>query len=485
MRRTSMAELERRVDLSAPAEIAGLEPWKASHVRDLAERLDALAPRLDGVRVVLAVLEVHDLVRDALARVLPTAGAEVILLGANAPIDGIMRAAIEEDADAIVLGVYNGNALALGQRLAVGARDDGWSGTIYMGGILNQDTGHGLPIDARPALAEPSACTASTSVDSSSLLLAPRLTHAARFATFLIRATRSNAPHRRHRQRRRRSSKTWRNRSKDAGFDAVLTNDHVAGGHPDRQRPGEKVHTYDVPCHEPLVFLSFLGAVTTRLELATSIVISTQRQTVLLAKQAAELDLLTGGRLRLGVGIGRNWMEYEVLEQDFTNRGRRIEEQVDVLRLLWTQELVTFEGSWHHLDRIGINPLAGAAPDPHLDGLVRRQHRREGPRAHGSPRRRLDAAVPAWRSTRRTRSNDSAATPPRPAAIRTRSASSAACGSASRRRSANVGRHRGRLQALGATHLRVSTAGGGYATPAEHLAASIRWHDAVSPVARS
>ena len=149
-----------------------------------------------------------------------------------------------------------------------------------------------------------------------------------------------------------------------AGFDAVLTNDHVAGGHPDRQRPGEKVHTYDVPCHEPLVLLTFLGAVTSRLELATSIVISTQRQTVLLAKQAAELDLLSGGRLRLGVGVGRNWMEYEALDQDFTNRGRRIEEQVAVMRQLWTQELVTFDGNWHHLDRMGINPLPVQRPIP-------------------------------------------------------------------------------------------------------------------------
>lgn len=152
LRRTSMAELERRVDLTPAAEIAKLEPWKASHVRDLTTRLAAAAPRLDGVRVVLAVLEVHDLVRDALARVLPTAGAEVILLGANASIDSIIRAAIEEDADAIVLGVYNGNALALGQHLADGALREQWSGTIYMGGILNQDTGEGLPIDARPAL---------------------------------------------------------------------------------------------------------------------------------------------------------------------------------------------------------------------------------------------------------------------------------------------------------------------------------------------
>ena len=152
LRRTSMAELENRVDLAADPEIAALEPWKASHVRSLAERLSAIAPRLDGLRVVLAVLEVHDLVRDALARVLPSAGAEVILLGSNAPIDGIVRAAIEEDADAIVLGVYNGNALALGERLAKGAKSAGWAGKIYMGGILNQDIGQGLPIDARPAL---------------------------------------------------------------------------------------------------------------------------------------------------------------------------------------------------------------------------------------------------------------------------------------------------------------------------------------------
>jgi len=136
LRRLSMNELERRVDLAAAPEIAALEPWKASNVRSLADRLRAGAPRLDGVRVVLAVLEVHDLVRDALARVLPTAGAEVILLGSDAAIEGIARAAIEEDADAIVIGVYNGNALALGERLSDCARRGDWQGTIFMGGIF-------------------------------------------------------------------------------------------------------------------------------------------------------------------------------------------------------------------------------------------------------------------------------------------------------------------------------------------------------------
>ena len=138
-----------------------------------------------------------------------------------------------------------------------------------------------------------------------------------------------------------------------AGFDSFSTNDHVIGGHPDRLR-GEKVHTYDVAVHEPFVLLSFIGAVTTRLELATAILLLPQRQTVLVAKQAAELDLLSGGRLRLGVGIGRNWMEYEVLKEDFTNRGRRMEEQVEVLRRLWSEELVTFDGRWHQLDRMGF-----------------------------------------------------------------------------------------------------------------------------------
>jgi methylmalonyl-CoA mutase cobalamin-binding subunit len=104
------------------------------------------------MRVVLAVLEVHDLVRDALAKALPATGAEVILLGSNTSIDGVVRAAVEEDADAIVLGAYNGNALAVGTQLVLGTRQQGWNGRIYMGGILNQDTGDGLPIDVRPDL---------------------------------------------------------------------------------------------------------------------------------------------------------------------------------------------------------------------------------------------------------------------------------------------------------------------------------------------
>lgn len=122
------------------------------------------------------------------------------------------------------------------------------------------------------------------------------------------------------------------------------------------------MHSYGTPYHEPFVLFGFVAGATRRLEFATGILILPQRQTVLVAKQAAELDLLTGGRLRLGVG--RNWMEYEALNEDFCTRGRRIEEQVEVLRRLWTEELVTFHGRWHHLERAGLNSMPVQRPIP-------------------------------------------------------------------------------------------------------------------------
>ncbi len=269
-----------------------------------------------------------------------------------------------------------------------------------------------------------------------------------------------------------------------AGFDAVLTNDHVIGAHPDRQRPGEKVHTYDVPCHEPLVLLTFLGAVTTRLELVTSIIISTQRQTVLLAKQAAELDLLTGGRLRLGVGIGRNWMEYEALNEDFTNRGRRLEEQVAVLRALWSEELVTFDGQWHHLDRVGLNPPPVQRPIPMWMGsfvgsLVEKVLERTGRLADGwmpqfPPGDELGAAIERLRGYARAAGRD-----PDTLGVECGMRISAADDPQRWVETATA------FRSLGATHLRVSTMGGGYASPDAHLAAWIRWHDTVAPVTRT
>jgi probable F420-dependent oxidoreductase len=109
--------------------------------------------------------------------------------------------------------------------------------------------------------------------------------------------------------------------------------------------------------HEPLVLYGYLAAVTTRLMLATAIIVLPQRQTALVAKQAAEVDVLSRGRLILGVGIGWNQVEFEALGMSFTNRGKRIEEQIAVLRALWTQEVVDFKGRWHRIDRAGLNPL--------------------------------------------------------------------------------------------------------------------------------
>jgi probable F420-dependent oxidoreductase len=262
-----------------------------------------------------------------------------------------------------------------------------------------------------------------------------------------------------------------------AGFDHLLAAEHVAGGHPDRAGGG-KVHTSDIPYHEPFVLFGFLGAVTSRLELVTSILILPQRQTVLVAKQAAELDLLTGGRLRLGVGVGRNWMEYEALDADFTNRGARIEEQVEVLRRLWCEELVTFDGRWHHLDRIGLNPMPVQRPIPIWMGsyagrVVEKVIRRIGTLADGwfpqfPPGDELAAVVQRVRDYAAEAGRD-------PASVGIECGITVRRGDSPQRWVERAEAHR----ALGATHLRVITAGGGFESPPEHLAAAVRWIEAV------
>jgi probable F420-dependent oxidoreductase len=150
----------------------------------------------------------------------------------------------------------------------------------------------------------------------------------------------------------------------ELGYDHLVIFDHVLGA--DANRPGGWTGVYDHRSmfHEPFVLYGYLAALTTRLRLATAVVVLPQRQTALVAKQTAEVDVLSHGRLTLGVGIGWNTVEYEALNMTFTNRGRRIEEQIAVLRALWTQEVVDFKGRWHRIDRAGLNPLPVQRPIP-------------------------------------------------------------------------------------------------------------------------
>ncbi len=141
------------------------------------------------------------------------------------------------------------------------------------------------------------------------------------------------------------------------GYTHVLAFDHVLGANPERPGGWKGPYTYKHAFHEPFVLFGFLAGVTRRLGLATGIVILPQRQTALVAKQAAAVDVLSGGRLRLGVGVGWNPVEFEALGENFKNRGKRVEEQIHVMRALWAGELVTFTGEWHRVPDAGINPL--------------------------------------------------------------------------------------------------------------------------------
>lgn len=148
------------------------------------------------------------------------------------------------------------------------------------------------------------------------------------------------------------------------GFDYLMIYDHVLGANPDRAGGWSGPYTHTEMFHEPFVLFGYLAALTQRLELATGILILPQRQTALVAKQAAQVDVLSGGRMRLGIGIGWNAVEYEALGENFHNRGKRSEEQVTLLRALWTQPLVTFRGQHHSVSDAGLNPMPIQRPIP-------------------------------------------------------------------------------------------------------------------------
>ena len=160
------------------------------------------------------------------------------------------------------------------------------------------------------------------------------------------------------------SLRDWAQAVQDLGYDFVVVSDHVVGADPAGYPELERVFPIESRLHEPLTLFAFLAGVAPRLGFLSSVIILPQRQTALVAKQAAEVDVLTGGRLRLGVGIGWNPVEFTVLGMEFRNRARRFEEQIDVLRRLWTERVVTFDGHYHSLRAVGINPLPVQRPIP-------------------------------------------------------------------------------------------------------------------------
>ncbi len=172
-------------------------------------------------------------------------------------------------------------------------------------------------------------------------------------------------------------------RVEELGFTHILAYDHVVGADPKVHQGWQGPYNIDSTFHEPFVMFGYLAAVTS-LELVTGVIILPQRQSVLVAKQAAEVDLLTGGRFRLGIGLGWNAVEYEALGEKFTNRGKRSEEQVEIMRKLWTERSVTFNGRYHTVTGAGLAPMPAQRPIPVWFGAAsERAYERAGRLADG------------------------------------------------------------------------------------------------------
>jgi len=248
------------------------------------------------------------------------------------------------------------------------------------------------------------------------------------------------------------------------GYTHLLAYDHVLGADTSTRPDWSGPYTSNSLFHEPMVFFGWLAAFT-QLELVTGVIILPQRQTALFAKQAAELDVLSGGRVRIGVGVGWNAVEYEALNEDFHNRGRREEEQVEVLRLLWTQQVVNFKGRWHSIPGAGLNPLPVQRPIPiYLGGRSDPAYRRIARIADGwmpqfPPNAEGVEIVERVRQYTREAGRD-------PAKLGMEARLSVGRTTPDEWRRQVEG-----WRGLGATHLSVNTMGMGLAAPRDHIAA--------------
>jgi probable F420-dependent oxidoreductase len=256
------------------------------------------------------------------------------------------------------------------------------------------------------------------------------------------------------------------------GYSHVVVFDHVLGADP-THRPGWKGYTHRDMFHEPFVLFGYLAALT-HLELVPAVIILPQRQTALVAKQAAEVDVLTGGKLRLGVGVGWNPVEYEALGMNFQARGRVVEEQIEVMRLLWSHEVVSYKGQFHTITEAGLNPLPLRRSIPiwlggSADVLLRRVARvGDGWFPQGQPDDHMREVL-----ERLIRYITEAGRDPSTIGIEAR-----------------VNAREGDLdewvrqtegwRALGATHISLNTMGAGFNSPGEHIEAIRRYKEAIT-----
>jgi probable F420-dependent oxidoreductase len=262
------------------------------------------------------------------------------------------------------------------------------------------------------------------------------------------------------------------------GYAHLLVYDHVLGADV-RHYPGwNGPYNHKDMFHEPFVLFGYLAALTQRLELVTAVIILGQRQTALVAKQAAEVDVLTGGRLRLGFGTGWNTVEYEALGENFHNRGRRSEEQIAVLRALWTQEVVDFKGRWHHINHAGLNPLPVQRPIPvwlggRAEAVIQRVARiGDGWFPQFAPDSQGQETIARLHQYAREAGRD-------PASIGIEGRINVA-----RRQPDDWRKDAEAWERLGATHLSVNTMGASLRSPQEHINAIRQFKEAVATVVR-
>jgi probable F420-dependent oxidoreductase len=256
------------------------------------------------------------------------------------------------------------------------------------------------------------------------------------------------------------------------GYSHLVAFDHVLGVDT-TNRQGWRGYTMCDMFHEPFVLFGYLAALT-HLELVPAVIILPQRQTALVAKQAAEVDVLTGGKFRLGVGVGWNAVEYEALGMDFSTRGRVVEEQIEVMRLLWSQEVVSYKGRYHTITEAGLNPLPTRRSIPvwlggSTDTLLRRVARiGDGWFPQGSPDEQMGETLERLRGYTREAGRD-------PAAL----------GIEARLTIRNSGldewvRQTEAWQKLGATHISINTMGAGFKSPDEHIQAIRHYMEAIA-----